>query len=506
MRLLFAATLCGILSRAWHPLSGADDVWAHAFVGRWMWEHGTVPHRTLGLWGGELKGWIAHSWASQVVFFALLKNGGWLALVFCGMIMSALPFALLWWFWARCGRMGLLAPPLFILAAWVSSPRFRTRPELFSALALAILLIFLSAWPRRARRELALLPVLFCVWANFHGGVAIGLLLLGATVVGDGLQSWVEERDLRVGWLALAALFCFLAVLLNPYGAKYLSALTPVSGPMFAAIDEWKPFWKSPVLPRQFVLGEGVLWGVALAAWIMNPRRRWAHALWLLLMGAAFIMARRQLWLLAITDLCVLSACAPVLEDETLRRNFAQLGRWFWFPFARPLARFSERTSRLRYEFVPHLGRNLLGALVVMGVGAWLSQSLPAREGWPRPALQPGFPHGAAPVLKKLRPRRLFNDYENSSYLQWALRGEPRLYIDLLNAYPDDLLMDYLDMSAATPRGKRLWAKLRPDAVYIRPHEPTSALADLTNWLNANRDYRRIYARSDGTIWVKRKR
>src|SRR5262249_39571733 len=80
---------------AWRPLRPGDDFWSHAAVGRWIWQHGQVPHQTLLLWT-PAQPWIAHSWLSELTFFGLLAAGGprggpYLALAFTA-LMAALPF------------------------------------------------------------------------------------------------------------------------------------------------------------------------------------------------------------------------------------------------------------------------------------------------------------------------------------------------------------------------------------------------------------------------------
>jgi hypothetical protein len=114
----------------------------------------------------------------------------------------------------------------------------------------------------------------------------------------------------------------------------------------------------------------------------------------------------------------------------------------------------------------------------------------------------------ALPVepARRLRARAaqvqpLLNDYEYSSYLQWALDGQPPLFIDLLNAYPDSVMRDYEEMRKATPRGLELLDRYHIETVYLRPHGETSGLAPLSLFLDAN--WRRIYWWQDGAIWVR---
>src|SRR5262249_246804 len=110
------------------------------------------------------------------------------------------------------------------------SLRFQTRPELFSELFLSLLLCFLVYWsgapslndsPQLRLRDklgLAAVLVLFVVWANFHGGVLMGLLILAVTAGADLLQDRCNRRS-RI--LTLLVLLLPLAICLNPYGVRY---------------------------------------------------------------------------------------------------------------------------------------------------------------------------------------------------------------------------------------------------------------------------------------------
>ena len=147
---------------------------------------------------------------------------------------------------------------LFSLAINFSGSRFVPRPELFTALFLTIVLLFLIWWSgdpagvvrsRSRRMELLAgfgLMVVFIVWTNFHGAVAIGLGMLGATAFCDMVQDRFDSRSRK---LVLLTLLCAAATCVNPYGLAYWEMLRPVGGEMFSHIVEWTPFWVDPAMP-----------------------------------------------------------------------------------------------------------------------------------------------------------------------------------------------------------------------------------------------------------------
>src|SRR5688572_28751949 len=60
-------------ARAFHPLSGEIDTWAHAAIGRWIWQNGQVPQQTLIIWVADPIPWVAHSWLSQLLFYGAIQ-------------------------------------------------------------------------------------------------------------------------------------------------------------------------------------------------------------------------------------------------------------------------------------------------------------------------------------------------------------------------------------------------------------------------------------------------
>lgn len=507
---------------AWRPLQGYDDFWAHAAVGRWIWEHQQAPFQTLNLWSAQSP-WIAHSWLSQSVFYALMKiggnNGPTLVLLWT-VFFSALPFALIWRAWLRREDVPALLPLLFLTAIYCARGRFHPRPELFTALFFTLLLLALSKWhtPRadddenlakqgRGNASKAIfLFALFALWANFHGAVALGLLILACTLFCDLLQNGF---DLRARVLAVVALGCVAAVFINPYGALLWQALKPVfGGEISTSITEWKPFWKSPALPWSVVLGEAALVMAAAGVWFGNPGRRWAHIGWLLVMSLLFLSARRHTWLLALTCLVVAASNMATVADDTAEAEASiaeasnkaapKLNRGNASRSIPP--RHASKPQATFLEGVPKMPSwAVIGCLIA--ALAWATPGALATKS----ATSASIPRGAADfILQRKPPGRLFADYENSSYFQWRFNGQPSLFIDLLNAYPDEIFQAYRDIRLATPRGRFLLDELKIDCVVLTSSRPGPSLNPLADFLDASPQWVNVYFQRDASIWMRR--
>lgn len=478
---------------AWRPLWPNLDFWAHAAVGQWIIENGRAPDHALYLWTSS-EPWVAHSWLTQVTFYGLTSTGDsaypYVVLTFTA-VLVALPFVLAWCLYGRQATQPAWLVVPFGLGIMACHQRYQTRPELFSAVFLACLLTMLARWSACDRNALCQKDVftgiaivaLIAVWANFHGGVVVGVMVLAATAACDLVQDRASRRARAV---AAVAFLGAAAVTANPYGLAYWKALVPIGGGTFAEIREWRPLWRVPLQPQELV-SAGLALVLALAAWALNRDRRWSHLCWLALLAGLYLMAQRNLWLFTIASLMVLAANSAALTPLALWAKVRQL---------RPAA-----------PLAPPTVQPLLRWTVRLGVVAWVgleslfwAQLLAQGPGMRPVYLEKGIIHF---LRENQVGTRLYNDYENSSYLQWRLQGSPPLFIDLLNAYPDQLSEDYLAIRRGTDRCRALLDQYGIDAVVLTVTRPGPSLAPLADLLDRDRQWKRVYTNLDGVIWVR---
>jgi hypothetical protein len=494
-KLALPLLLAVVFGYGWHPIAGGEDFWAHAAIGRWTMEHGQVPRHTLFLWSENIP-WIAHAYGTGIIFYELLNIGGatigpYLALIVTFLCCAA-PFGLLWMYWRKKSPFCSLVPPLFVLAIWVSSARFHPRPEIFTALFLSMLLIFLCEWPRREKLPIPQIIgvlLMFIIWPNLHGAVAIGLVVLWISA----LSELIQGRDARL--LGLAVVCTLLLFGCNPRGLEYYKVLSPIASKTFLKIDEWKPFWKWPALGWDLVIGEVLLWLVGMLLWANNPNRRLAQLGWMLLMGAAFLKARRQLWLTAITSLAVIASNSENLESNALFRGWRRLTKGD-----------AEEAIPVPMRFITRAG-----VLVILICAA--CQAIP-RNFLTMSAVDQKLPVKMADFLLTKAPQgRILNDYEYSAYLEWALHDKRKLYIDLNNAYPDTLMDEYFQVLDSSKKravmkqdeAKRaaILARRKIGIVTLRPYSAKEGLSILGKYLDKNPNWKRIYKEDDGTVWKR---
>lgn len=492
--LVLMLLLC--VTAAWRPFSAASDFWGLAAVGRWICTNGDVPRETLFLWSAS-EPWVAHSWLTQVVFYGLTLVGNEetvtrVALAFTALFV-ALPYLLVWRLWRQHGHISswILLP--FSLAIIANFHRYQTRSELFTALLLVWLLTFLTRWagtsafapwdPARQRSWLGPVFLLasFTLWANLHGAVVVGLAVLGVTAVCDLAQ----DRGGRRAWiLVVLAGLAPLAVCVNPYGFRYWSVFESVNSFRWARISECAPPWAAPAVPGAELAVLGLLLALALLAWLLSERRRWAHLAWLVVFAALFANARRNCWLMTLGSLTVLAIYHQSLTPDRLLLRFG-------------------RQQRQRSAIPPAL-RWVVRVWLISWVSLKIAVRVYALQASNLPARPVHLETGALAFFKEHGLNgRVFNDFETSPYLQWHLADVTPLFTDIHLAYPDDVTRHYLQIVQVTPRGRRLLEELKIDAIVLVLHRPGPSLEPLARFLDRGANWKRVYSGTDAVIWLR---
>ncbi|MCU1234725.1 MAG: hypothetical protein JWP63_2692 [Candidatus Solibacter sp.] len=428
---LCALFLFGLFSREIYD----SDFWWHLRTGQYIVEHRALPAPDPFSWTtsiardvypGESRTRyfnLTHEWLAQAAIYGVWRIAGFPGVVaaraltmtaFCGLVGLVA--------WKRRGSF-FAALAAALAAASVARLFAFDRPYHVTYFFLAATLAILEF-----RRFLWLLPPLFLIWANSHGGYFLGWILLGAWCV----QSLVERRRDRALWLTSAA--SILASGVNPNGFQTFRAL----------LDYRQSFlqtqlleWTRPVLwpPSEF----SVLLLASLAALIW-ARRRARVADWLIWIAfaAASLSAYRNIILVGLFAPIVLVAYAP------------------W---------------KLR---MPAIAPYALAFLLIAatGFGAMRGSFFQFR------AAEWKYPSGAAAFLTTHHiDAPLFNTYEYGGYLMW--RGL-RTFIDG-RALSESVFQDYArilynhDASDGRPSGEDLLARYGVQVIVMNTFEPSTA-------------------------------
>ena len=202
--------------------------------------------------------WVNHAWLTDVFIATLYSKFGYVGLSLVFSLLTITTFQLIYSLIKdiplnkknRKFNYWYLAAPIIILAT-ASFFRFSgIRAQVFSWLFMAILYNLILR-PHIWRRWRYFIPVFFCIWVNFHGGFAAGLLTL---VMFLGIK-WFREKKADYVDLIIVT-FSIMATFVNPYGTGvYKEVWDTVSDKVnHKYILEWNSFFKSFNLPSLFVI------------------------------------------------------------------------------------------------------------------------------------------------------------------------------------------------------------------------------------------------------------
>jgi hypothetical protein len=229
--LLFAIMATGtvFVLTSFHRLNHTD-LWGHLNFGRWIAEHGSLPHSDPFA-SVQLNQPMLHSaWLSQLIGYEVQASFGNEGLALGHCLLVALMGVVLMISVQRRGTTPVVVWTTAILMFILGLPILGTiRPQLFGMLCAAITLLACTELLTK-KHPLFWLPVLFALWANLHGSVLMGLAMLGLFAIGLSYEIWKEAegdtskvlKDTRFTRIWLAVLLATVGSCLNPHGPLLL--------------------------------------------------------------------------------------------------------------------------------------------------------------------------------------------------------------------------------------------------------------------------------------------
>jgi hypothetical protein len=432
------------------------DTWSHVATGDWILRHADVPRTDPFSYSFADAPWTAHEWLSETLFALAYRLAGWGGV----MLLTGAAAGLATFIMARRAARDLTGAPLIVVAALAASllaPGLLARPHVLALPVLALWGVGLMEARRRRRApSLALIP-LMTLWANLHGGFALGLALIAPFAIESVIVALPESRASQTKNWGIFALASLAAALLTPFGFEgLLFPFKLVGVAHLANIGEWRPEDFSRPGPMEVALL--ALLGLALT----RPFR-------MALMPAALLVGLIHLALQHARHETPLAILAPMLLAESI---------------AGALALPSPAAVSRRWTV-------LAAAAVAFGLaGVRLATPVVRADG-------PTAPMTALQALPEaLRQRHVLNDYAFGGYLIWA---GARPFIDgRADMYGDDFLGRYERIAAGNADALEAALK-RYDVAWtiFAPGERATALMD------REPGWRRLYADRFAVVHVR---
>jgi hypothetical protein len=207
------------------------DLGLHLRMGQYILQSGIPKTDPLSYTMSSFP-YVDHTWLQDIILYWLNK---YLGHVFTAGIYALLAICALIIQYFRNKERRYLT--IFILAAATLSAFIGVRTQVMTLLFFSVLLALVfeeNLW----KKYRLIIPLIMLVWANLHGGFAIGMFTLYTVIIIKSIQQHrINRADLLVG------VFSFIATLINPYGLRLWGEiwLQMSDSQLRWAITEWLP-------------------------------------------------------------------------------------------------------------------------------------------------------------------------------------------------------------------------------------------------------------------------
>jgi hypothetical protein len=478
-RLVVGFTFLAIFAMATR-VSIDTDTWWHLRAGSLILSEGQIlrsdpfSHTRFGQpW--EYPGWIA-----QVLIYKVYDILGFPGLNLLTTVFVVITFIFIW---RTLEGPALLRSAILLLSGTAAGVYWSARPQIISFTLAGVFLWVLHEFVRGRRTILWILPPLMVIWANIHGGFAIGFMFIIGFLLGEIIDTSVEVinrlESLPEVWkrkrnsilsLVGVGLACAVAVSLNPHGPETL--LYPFKTISVGVLRDHIQEWQTPNFHQGEV--QPFLWMLMLILISMALSRQRVYGVELIMVvGFAYLslLAGRNIALFAIVG-------APVLARHG----------------AAALEPFLKRREKGR-QVPENLARVLNVVLfLLMLIAALAKIAAPLDQQVIEEAIAEQIPVEAiAELSEHPSPGPLFNSYNWGGYILWALYPQYQTFVDgRTDLFDDEILNQYITVWTAAPGWEQVLDDWDIQIVLIEKDSPLTRELELDGWEDMYADEKAI--------------
>lgn len=445
-----------------------SDLWWHLRSGEQTLASGTPLIRDTFSYTRSGETWINHSWLSQVGLALIFRLGGWLAL---GTVMAVLVTASMMLTWPQMRGSGFWRAVVILLGCLVSAPVWTPRPQLASFFLFSLLGYLLFRFKWKGAEIGPLLPPLFVVWSNLHGGYALGAMLIGCLLVGEALNHLLGRKGMevvpwsRLGKLTGWSLLGGALLVVNPNGLAMLRIPFQTVG--VGALQQFIQEWASPnfhVFELQPLLW--LMFAILAAVGLSGQRVDGTDLLTILVFGYWAFLAQRNFGPFALVGM-------PVL---------ARYG-WLAFNGGRETG---EDALRRRPKWQRRLNLGLVGLLALVGYGKLYLVTYP---GLVSSYISGGNPVAAVDYIRANQLEgRMFNEYNWGGYLTWALPEYPVFVDGRTDLFGDEIIGQWIEVVQGGPEWQAILQRWEVNWILLPPDRSVVRLLTENGWREVYRD------------------
>jgi hypothetical protein len=441
------------------PLTTIDpDAFHEMALFREALRTGRVPTEDVFAYTPTVSPCVHHEWATGLVLYATAMTAGAAGIMALKYLLVAAicGCCLLCACWRGASLANLSVCSL--LAVSLARIGFTTiRAQVFTLLALALLLLLLDQDRQGKRRWVLVWVPVYWAWLNLHGGFVVGLGILGL--------HWFEQviRQRTPQWhLIVTGMVLLLVLPLNPYGLTYLPYLWRAVRMPRPQITEWAALWEDPDPAQLLAYGASVLI-LAYCLLRVGPRRMPGFLI-VLACGVLALRHVRHLSLYAVAWWCY----TPGFFQQT--------------PVGGSLTVFWERQRHFVLTLL--LALTVLCLLVAWPRKPW-ELSVPTTAGGPT-ADKILYPAGAVRYLREQGFQgNLMTPFVEGAYVSWELGPAVKVSLDsrFEVAYQPGLLEEQTAFYLAEEGWQQTLARYPTDAVLVRRTAVVAPkLRELQSW------------------------
>jgi hypothetical protein len=442
-RLTYRQTLGGllvltvILAAGLSPMQ--SDTWWQLRAGKDMWASGRVllsdiySHTAAGTF------WPNHEWLAEVLYYGAYRIGGLPLVTLLATAMIAGAWCISWRLTSGPSfrAFGLAAIALVPASLW-----WEPRPHAFSLLFMMVAVALVST------RRYMWLPPLFLVWSNCHGGVILGLVILGAGLMPTAIRLPGERRAIAATWIACAA-----TTFMTPLGWRFWVYIPESLGRIsLYPLDEWRrtPLFELTLAPFWLIaaLFSGTLVRKYARAGLRRPEWNETTCASALILLPASILAIRNVGPFLMMAVPALTMMLGENEEESVAR----------------------RQPRALHLLVLASAGSLVAAALV-----WAYQGPAAKLKW-RPVAD-----GALAAIGSC-PGNLYNRYDEGGYLLWFVPSRKVFMDGRQDPFASELVLEHIRMETVGGDTDRVFARHDIGCAYLPASSPTAVHLVASGW------------------------
>lgn len=390
--------------------------------------------------------WPNHEWLAEIFYYVCYRIGGLELVTLAAAAMIAAAWAVSWRLCTGSVRLrALLIAPSLIPA----SMHWEPRPHAFSFLFLSLTMLLIVG------RRYWWLPLTFFVWANCHGGVVTGFVVLavGLAVSGAGARRrWLPEAATFVG--------CAIAATLTPLGPAFWTEIPKsLARIRLYPLDEWRPpsvtDWH---LAPFWLLAAGLCAAIVACGRRKptdheDPTRTWTLVACALVLLPLAITAVRNVGLFLLIAIPAVTALVQRVAPEPRRRR----------------------------------QRPAVNAVLMSSAAAVVAIVIACAYTWRVPRLRwTPLPAASLTALSTCRGN-LYNRYDEGGYLIWFAPERPVFLDGRQDPYDPALVLEQIRVEASGD-SDALFARYRVQCAYLPAASPVAARLQ-RSWKTLYRDH-----------------